>query len=153
MPGDRFCEQCRFDFSSVRPDTPAGARWTVTIEADRVFHERLDPTGFIFPTGAPPRAVALDGAEVLVGRASTTARVAAPSIDLADAPGDPAVSRRHARFVREADGSYAIEDLDSANGTWLNDEPAPIAPHVKFRLVAGDRVHVGAWTTMTLTSQ
>jgi hypothetical protein len=152
MPGDRFCEQCRFDFSSVRPEAPVGERWTLLIEADRVFHERLDPTGFEFPSGAPPRAVALDGAEVLVGRASTTAGIA-PSIDLAAAPGDPAVSRRHARFVREDDGSYAIEDLDSANGTWLNDEPAPIAPHVRVRLVDGDQVHLGAWTTMTLTSQ
>jgi hypothetical protein len=152
MPGDRFCEQCRLDFSSVRPDPPKTDRWTLTIEADRAFHERLDPAGFTFPVGAPPRTVALEGAEVLVGRASTTAS-SAPSIDLAAPPGDPAVSRRHARFVREPDGAYAIEDLGSSNGTWLNDEAEPIAPRVRIRLVSGDQVHLGAWTTMTLTSQ
>src|SRR5205085_799113 len=33
---------------------------------------------------------------------------------------DPEVSRRHAGF-RAADGSFAIEDLGSTNGTFVND--------------------------------
>jgi hypothetical protein len=52
--------------------------------------------------------------------------------------------------VRQDDGSYAVVDLRSANGTWLNEDPAPIAPYVPVRLRPGDRVHIGAWTTITV---
>ena len=34
---------------------------------------------------------------------------------------DEAVSRRHLRITATGKGSYAIEDLDSANGTFVND--------------------------------
>jgi serine/threonine-protein kinase len=33
---------------------------------------------------------------------------------------DPEISRFHARIAREADGTYAIEDLGSTNGTFVN---------------------------------
>jgi selenocysteine lyase/cysteine desulfurase len=51
---------------------------------------------------------------------------------------DPAISRRHARLVRAADGSLTIEDLGSTNGTWVNGVRVvaqPIAP--------GDILHLG----------
>jgi pSer/pThr/pTyr-binding forkhead associated (FHA) protein/tRNA A-37 threonylcarbamoyl transferase component Bud32 len=35
---------------------------------------------------------------------------------------DPEISRRHARVSRGADGQLTIEDLGSANGTFVNDE-------------------------------
>src|SRR5947208_3411160 len=53
--------------------------------------------------------------------------------------GDPEISRRHARVSRGADGQLAIEDLGSANGTFVNDERID-APRP---LVAGDRIRVG----------
>ena len=53
--------------------------------------------------------------------------------------GDLEISRRHARVSRGADGQLAIEDLGSANGTYVNDVRID-APRV---LVAGDRVRVG----------
>ena len=34
---------------------------------------------------------------------------------------DAKVSRHHLRFVRQPDGSYVAEDIDSANGTWIGD--------------------------------
>lgn len=72
--------------------------------------------------------VALGGERVCVGR------LASCDIKLADAN----VSREHAAFVREGAG-WAIEDLDSTNGTYLNGE------RVSFeRLRDGDMVSVGA---------
>jgi hypothetical protein len=72
--------------------------------------------------------VALGGERVCVGR------LAACDIRLADAN----VSREHAAFVREGAG-WAIEDLESTNGTYLNGE------RVTFeRLRDGDVVSVGA---------
>jgi pSer/pThr/pTyr-binding forkhead associated (FHA) protein len=55
---------------------------------------------------------------------------------------DNAVSTRHARIVREGEG-YFIEDLDSANGTFLNG--------VKVRrqqLVNGNKIKVGVSTLL-----
>ena len=53
--------------------------------------------------------------------------------------GDPEISRRHARIARGADGQLAIEDLGSANGTFVNGTRID-APRT---LVAGDQVRVG----------
>lgn len=72
--------------------------------------------------------VALRGDRVVVGR------LASSGIKLADAN----VSREHAAFVREGDG-WAIEDLDSTNGTYLNGERVTYA-----RLRDGDVLSVGA---------
>jgi pSer/pThr/pTyr-binding forkhead associated (FHA) protein len=43
-----------------------------------------------------------------------------------------------------------IIDQDSTNGTTLNGSPDPIPPHVPVPLNDGDRIHIGAWTTITL---
>jgi two-component system cell cycle response regulator len=50
---------------------------------------------------------------------------------------DHSVSRRHARIQPGADGYYAL-DLQSTNGTFVNDAPAPMA-----RLKDGDYLRVG----------
>ena len=51
---------------------------------------------------------------------------------------DPEISRRHA-LVRAGDGYLEIEDLDSLNGTWVND--ARISASVRVR--PGDVVRLG----------
>jgi pSer/pThr/pTyr-binding forkhead associated (FHA) protein len=53
--------------------------------------------------------------------------------------GDPEISRRHAYVSRAADGRLTIEDLGSANGTFVNDERID-APR---KLDLGDVVRVG----------
>jgi pSer/pThr/pTyr-binding forkhead associated (FHA) protein len=53
--------------------------------------------------------------------------------------GDPEISRRHARVGRDAAGQVIIEDLGSANGTFVNGERVS-AQRV---LEAGDVVRVG----------
>jgi pSer/pThr/pTyr-binding forkhead associated (FHA) protein len=69
--------------------------------------------------------------DLLLGRAAT-----GDAVRFGD---DPALSRRHAEIRRGPGGQLAIEDLGSANGTFVNDEriesPRP--------LVLGDRVRVG----------
>jgi Nif-specific regulatory protein len=50
---------------------------------------------------------------------------------------DVAVSRRHCHIVREGD-EFALEDLGSHNGTFVNDLPV-----VKRRLEHGDRIRIG----------
>lgn len=49
------------------------------------------------------------------------------------------VSREHAAIVREPDGGWAIEDLDSANGTWFRRERIE-----RRRIEDGDEYYVSA---------
>jgi signal transduction histidine kinase len=51
---------------------------------------------------------------------------------------DTEVSRRHAEFRQLADGRYAIFDVGSANGTFVNNAPVKEAP-----LQSGDQVQIG----------
>jgi pSer/pThr/pTyr-binding forkhead associated (FHA) protein len=64
----------------------------------------------------------------------------------ADGPGrlseDEEISRQHARISREATGDYAIEDLGSSNGTFVNGLRIQ-SPRL---LALGDSIEVGATT-------
>jgi serine phosphatase RsbU (regulator of sigma subunit) len=53
-----------------------------------------------------------------------------------------AVSRQHARIVCE-NGAYYIEDLNSANGTWLNGVKQK--PHTRVPLTESDELQVGPY--------
>ncbi len=74
-----------------------------------------------------------------VGRRSVSRQIF-PHLDLTY--NDPAafVSRMHARIVADA-GGYFLEDLGSANGTFLNDRRLPGG--VPTRMRNGDRVRIG----------
>ena len=60
----------------------------------------------------------------------------------ADLAGDRELSRRHARFWRAAGGQLLVEDLDSANGTFVNGNRIDRSA----LLTGGDSVNVGATT-------
>jgi serine/threonine-protein kinase len=74
-----------------------------------------------------------------IGRRSLSRQIF-PHLDLTY--NDPAayVSRQHARIVADA-GGYFLEDLGSANGTFLNDRRLPAG--VPTRMRNGDRVRIG----------
>ncbi|MCA1684505.1 MAG: FHA domain-containing protein, partial [Planctomycetia bacterium] len=55
---------------------------------------------------------------------------------------DLSVSRRHATIAADPLGATWLTDLNSTNGTYLND--GRVAPHVPHRLHDGDRVRLGA---------
>src|SRR6516165_6364732 len=59
---------------------------------------------------------------------------------------DPKISRRHAAVRRAADGTLTIEDLGSANGTFVNGERIG-APR---ELAVGDVIRLGG-TAMKVT--
>ena len=93
--------------------------------------------------------VALAAAEVLIGRRNE-ARAIEPAIDLSGPLADPGVSHRHALLTRLEDGDYQLADLDSTNGTTLNEGDVTLEPGRPHRLADGDRIHLGAWTTITV---
>jgi hypothetical protein len=145
--GDRFCETCGHDFEAAAAAEPA---WELVIEADPAYHARFAAGGIVFPQGVAPQRMPVDAAELRIGRFDPKSNGAdAPQIS--GAAEDPALSRCHAVLRRLADGTYAIEDLGSTNGTEVNGRP--IAAGEPVALGDGDRVHLGAWTGITIRSR
>lgn len=64
-----------------------------------------------------------------------------PDVDLDSDDPEAKVSRRHARISRR-DGQYAIEDLGSTNGTFVN-RGKRLAPGKRHPLQDGDEIIVG----------
>ena len=72
-----------------------------------------------------------------------------PEIDLGIHPVDRGVSTQHA-VLRIRDSGLTVTDLGSTNGTTLNSSEDFLADGVETPLSDGDRIHVGAWTTITV---
>jgi hypothetical protein len=154
----RYCEVCRFDFHEQRPGPPPVAAppasaappapplgWELVITVDPALDTDPDPA-HPCPAFAAPRVLVIDRAELLVGR-DDDPRDIHPEIPLFD----PGASRRHAKFVREADGGVAIQDLASTNGSQLNGRDVPVG--TRRRLAPGDAVTLGRWTRITLRAR
>jgi pSer/pThr/pTyr-binding forkhead associated (FHA) protein len=60
------------------------------------------------------------------------------------------VSALHALLLARPDGGWELVDLDSTNGTTVGDATDPIAPNTAVALAHGDRIKLGAWTTITI---
>jgi hypothetical protein len=144
---DRYCEGCGYDF--LAPPATVAA-WETVAEADRAQFDRCAMSGLSYPADYVERRYAIDGTVVRIGRGKARPDGPQLEIDLAGDPEDPGISHLHAVLERSDDGSYAVRDLGSTNGTTVNNDPNPIDSDVAVPLADGDRIHVGAWTTLTL---
>ena len=133
------------------PDAAAG--WTVVVTADRAYYDSViaaggpDAASIEFPGYCPERRFRLTGREMRIGRRSVS-RGLEPEIDLTGPPADPGVSHLHAVLIAEPDGTWAVLDPGSANGTIVNS--GEIVAGVRVPLHDGDRICVGAWTVLTM---
>jgi hypothetical protein len=141
---DRFCEACGHDFDAA----PRTTGWKLVVAADRGWFERHVEAGLAFPADFVEQSFSLEAAAVRIGRSDGRPGEPVVEIDLSGPREDPAVSRVHAVLERQPDGSYAIRDAGSTNGTTVNDDP--VATHVPMAIAQGDRIHVGAWTMLTV---
>ena len=142
---------------AAQPTTPipslTSVTWTVLITCDRVYYDRrreaqgLAGSAVAFPAHVSERRVPLVGQQMRIGRRSA-ARELIPDIDLAGPPADPGISRLHAVLLAASDGTWAIVDPGSANGTILNGRQLAVGESVTLH--EGDRIHVGAWTVITV---
>ena len=126
--------------------------WEAIAAPDRGYYDFIAPDGVEFPAYGPPRAFMLRLPEVRIGRADSSQGVD-PEIDLSGASEDRAISHLHAFLLRQPDGSYALVDPGSKNGTRLNDDPTKIATHAPFPLADGDEIHLGYWTTIRIRAR
>jgi hypothetical protein len=172
----RFCEVCRFDFRNHRPGpapmgrssptpavpspaaipgptappatnatapAPSGSPsgWELVVAVDPALDVDPDPAAPC-PANVPERVVAVDR-DLLIGREDDR-RDIHPDLALAD----PGTSRRHAKIVRSADGTLALQDLASTNGTKLNG--VDVAGGSRQPIRDGDRITLGRWTRITV---
>ncbi|MFJ3229655.1 FHA domain-containing protein [Streptomyces sp. NPDC086787] len=141
---------------SAFPQAPQGpATWTVTIGPDREYFMAMmhrsgpEAAGLNLPAYSPEQQRTLTGNQLTIGRRRHSTGDT-PDIDLSVPPEDPGVSHQHAVLVQQPDGGWAVVDQNSTNGTTVNGSEEPIQPFVPVPLQDGDRVHVGAWTTITI---
>jgi len=135
------------------PGPAAAAGWSAVVSADRSYFDSViaeggpDAGSIEFPGYCPERRFRLTGREMRIGRRSVS-RGLEPEIDLTGPPTDPGVSHLHAVLIAEPDGTWAVLDPGSSNGTIVNGNE--IVAGVRVPLHDGDRVCVGAWTVLTL---
>jgi hypothetical protein len=143
----RFCESCGYDVEKGAPAAPPPV--SLVLGADRAHWERMVGDGEpAFPAAVPTLSFELSGDRLVLGRVRTGAVV---DVDLAltGTAADPAVSHRQCAFERDG-STWSVRDLDSANGTWINDADEPLAEGASHTLVPGDRILMGAWTSLTV---
>ncbi|MFE1904606.1 FHA domain-containing protein [Streptomyces gardneri] len=152
-PQQQFQQQSPPQQQYEPPRPPMG--WTAVIGPDREYFMAMmhrsgpEASGLNLPAYSPDKHLPLQGNQISIGRRRHSTGES-PDIDLSVPPEDPGVSHQHAVLVQQPDGSWAVVDQNSTNGTTINGGEEPIQPYVPVQLQEGDRVHVGAWTTITI---
>ena len=157
----RFCSNCGAALdpaANTPPPTPsAGETSTITIQgvdlaaetaekgeglsaADQAAVDALPPGSALLVVRRGPNS----GSRFLLDSDTTTAGRHPSSDIFLD---DVTVSRRHAEFVRVADG-FSVRDVGSLNGTYVNRERIDEAT-----LAGGDEVQVGKYRLVYYPSQ
>ncbi|MQS10308.1 FHA domain-containing protein, partial [Streptomyces alkaliphilus] len=135
--------------------TPGTGSWMLDIAPDHDYFTAMmrrsgpEAARLRMPGPGGGQRILLEGPQMSIGRTRPSTGEA-PDIDLSRPPEDPGVSHQHALLVRQPDHTWTIVDQGSTNGTTVNYEEEPIPPYVPVPLREGDRVHVGAWTTLTI---
>jgi hypothetical protein len=123
--------------------------WVVELWIDPDWYASQQPEDSL-PSVGLPAVLPLVRRSVLVGRPSRS-RGIEPDVDCG---GDTGVSRRHCQLT--GDGQrWWVEDLQSANGTYVAAPGAPlpttpITPGERRELADGDRVYLGGWTRLVV---
>jgi len=149
-PGTLFCSECgvylltggplrteplpESELPTARADPWAGAGGAPTPESGKA-------AALSVIMSSSGRKVSLPaGGEAVLGRLDAT-RGVFPDVDLTPDGGlEGGVSRRHAR-VHQQKSQFFIEDLGSANGTFLNGQR--LTPYLPHPLRDGDEVQLG----------
>lgn len=149
--GSRFCEECGVELStaekqvhqvSMRPLSSSGNNATDPTPLPQV----LTPINAPPPTPYNGPRLVLDSTGSIFKLADATLigrEDASLQIDLDGYPDGKYISHRHAQILK-TNGKFYIEDLGSANRTWVND--IKLAEGQSEPLNAGDKVRLGKIT-------
>lgn len=131
------------------------AIWTAVVTADRTYFDgviadgHVDAASIRFPSHYPEQRFELTGSRMRIGRRSVSRKLE-PEIDLSGPPADPGISHLHAVLIAQEDGTWAVLDRGSSNGTLVNGREIESGKPVPLH--DGDRVCLGAWTALTFHS-
>lgn len=138
------------DEEFLPPTSPRGSiqtdPWVAEVWVDPSWYTVQESTDPLPPLGAP-RIIPLHE-RALIGR-SSPGRNTFPEIDCDQ---DVGCSRRQA-YLTWADGHWYVNDLDSANGTYVGPASGPLPKDpitVRTRLSVDMRIYVGAWTRIVV---
>lgn len=151
--GTIFCSECgatltaegpRREITAALSSSSDGVPTVVEAESSVLVPAPMTPTpsqSVCFVVINSGRRIVVDaGEDLLVGRKDNQ-RGIYPDVDLGlDGGYDAGVSRRHAIISPQA-GGYNLEDLDSANGTFVNGQRLP--PKASAPLQHGDELKFG----------
>ena len=148
--GSTTCAECGY-LVAVPDSLPVWEqeRWEVVVRADRDYFDAVEPDGMEFPEVVHARRIPLTGDAMRIGRRSAS-KGTTPDIDCSGPLEDVGVSHRHGLLMRQPNGEWALVDRGSTNGTFLNSHHEAVPPFERVPLRDGDRIHLGAWTTMTV---
>lgn len=113
--------------TTVQPSMPPVGETVIQMPPARLLHERSD-TPITLPTNQDV---------ILIGKTTSTVN---PDVDVSGFADSDVVSRRHAAIFVDPSG-YAVEDLGSSNGTYVNDEPCSQGDRTPIN--PGDRICLG----------
>jgi FHA domain/Double zinc ribbon len=168
----RFCGQCGFNLRGIQADIPeaftpnpslipmlsddggAAAMPTLNLAAppgDRIsFKPLLDLPGRISLLHLQTQTLLdLPVGKSLIHLGKPNDRIP-PDVDLSGFPNTEIVSRIHAALRTEGNAHY-LEDVGSANGTYINN--APLNVGIRHRLSPGDRISLGKGDKVTFIFQ
>ena len=149
-PGTLFCSECGVYLLTGGPlrteqlpesDLPATRAdpWQSGLEPSPSGDQTADISLVIVSPSGRQLSLPADG-EAVLGRLDAT-RGVFPNIDLTPEGGlEGGVSRRHARIHKQR-AQFFIEDLGSANGTFLNGQR--LTPYLPHPVNNGDEVQLG----------
>jgi FHA domain len=150
----RYCQACQFDFLPGEPVAVEAEPEPIAPEPAEIsvlwVSVQVDPSRVITPNPDNPcpetwteKLFPLDLAETRVGRRSqnkdTQTEIPIP---------DSGISRRHLSFLHKEDGSFAVLDQNSTNGTRLND--VELEAGVERLIKPGDQLTIGEWTRLAI---
>jgi len=152
IPGEMFCENCGAALGSAAP-APAAASYApppapaytpppVAAPAAPVYNPP-PPAATASLTGIDGQTFQLSGKTTyLLGRRDDVSGNY-PDVDTSDAGLQAGVSRRHAELYQQG-VQWFIRDLNSVNGTWVNQQHLPTNGAQPVN--PGDTIRLGKWT-------
>lgn len=136
------CVRCGTQFLRTIPvaPQPIGTQTLQPPQADQAYLQKTAPGTLTFIVAGYPQPLVLrKKGDIVLGRRMPNE--SAPTVDMTQYNGHLlGVSRRHAIISFKNQG-YTLEDLNSTNGTWVNENK--LMPNQPYPLLGGDQIRLG----------
>jgi pSer/pThr/pTyr-binding forkhead associated (FHA) protein len=146
-PEAKQCEQCKAPLGNIVGTVPVSDVVPEPVDLSKThdisagYKSELRGGALALHVAGQPQPIIIKGLqeEIVLGR--RVADETPPTVDLSEFHAHLlGVSRRHA-VIRKKDGQFTLEDLNSSNGTWLNENRLPASQPQPLQ--HGDQIRLG----------